>query len=547
MPLPLATETAVEAPLTHHDSERARIFSDLVDAINRNPGRVVLAISLVYFAMAGLLAGLKLLWFDEFITFYVAKLNGVPAIWHALSHGVDPNPPLLHILVMASMRLFGDGPLAVRLPAILGEWIGLFSLYVFLRRRVPTIFAAAGMCFFMATDAFEYSYEGRPYALTLGFAMLSLVAWRSAVEGRYRVLACFALAITLAAGLSSNYFAVLAFFPIAAGELVRNLERRKFELRVWLALAAGALPIVFYLPLINHAIAQFSPYAWNKPHLGFLLDGYASTVEVILWPALLLLAIGAASSIRNRRSPGPALEPVLPRHEVVAVAIQMAYPLIGLALAVARAGMISPRCVLPVCYGFAISVAVAGYRLFARHSLGALLLLGLCLTWAVARDAVCAYWLVNQRAAFYHVRDALPSARSIVVSDSLLVLPLQYYSPRQIASQIAFPLDFNAVRRYKKEDSPEENLWAGRAIFPVPILPLNEFESATPRYLIVASSNNWLLQKLAAEGRPAQKLPIQTNSKDITGFTPLCHGEAFLFDMPGAYLSDSGRHEKPRN
>jgi hypothetical protein len=255
-------------------------------SINRHPGRTIAALSLIYFAMAVSLASLKLFWFDEFITFYIAKLNSAHAIWAALARGADPNPPLSHLLTMQSMRLLGDGPVALRLMPMLFAWIGLLCLYVFLQRRVPAVYTAIGVCFAMATFAFTYAYENRSYAYVLGFAMLSLVLWRAVLESKYPTLAAGGLALALSGGISSNYFAVLAFFPIAAGELVRTLQRRRIEWRVWLALAFGAVPLLVYMPLIKAGVSRFAPYAWNQAKFGAAVDSYDQMMEVILYPAL---------------------------------------------------------------------------------------------------------------------------------------------------------------------------------------------------------------------------------------------------------------------
>jgi hypothetical protein len=176
-------------------------------------------------------------------------------------------------------------------------------------------------------------------------------------------------------------------------------------------------------------------------------------------------------------------------------------------------------------------VVVTWYRLFSRQALAAVFLLALCFSWAVSRDGVCAYDYLAQRSAFNHVRDSLPQADTIAVSDSLLILPLQHYSPPQIASHIVFPLDFKAIHKYKGEDSLEQNLWNGRQLFPVPIVSLQQLESSMKNYLIVTTYGNWLLQQLDADGDPARTLPIYPESRDIRGFTPLCHGDVLLYEM----------------
>ncbi len=530
------------------------------DVINRHPTRTILTLSALYFALAAGLASLKLFWFDEFITFYIAKLNSAHAIWAALARGADPNPPLSHLLVMWTMRLFGDGPIAVRLPAMIFGWMGLYCLYVFLLRRVPAIHAAIGVCFALSTFAFTYGYESRSYPLMLGFAMLSLVLWREVVESRHPNLAAIGLAVALAGGISSNYFAVLAFFPIAAGELVRTIQRRRIEWRVWLALAAGALPLLAYLPLIHAGIARFAPYAWNRTDSGVIIASYEEMMEVIFYPTLLVLAAGAAAYVYQHREKlrptpppdqhlSPVLErlyerkrrvkpPVLPLHELAAVMTLMAYPIIGYLIAVARAGMLSPRFVLPVCYGFAIALAVTSYRLFSKNVAGAVALLVIVFSWGVARDIFNVCDLYDQRQAFYRIRDTLPPTGTIAVTDALLVLPLYYYSPPSVASRLVIPLDIAAVRRYKREDSPEQNLWAGRgAIYPVPIVPLRKFEQSTPNYLILTTEGNWMLQELKAQGTPAHKLGIESHSRDITGAFPLSHAETFVWER-GSVVDD---------
>ena len=523
------------------DSQVSRRFSRLqsgrlakpVTAINENPGRVLFGVTVFYLLLVVPLAMIKLLWADEFITYYIAKLNSVHAIWNALSRGVDPNPPAIHILVMWSMRLFGDSELAVRIPAILACLLGVVCLFLFLRRRVPVIYAAAGACFFMATAAINYSYESRAYALILAFSMLSILMWQESIEGRYPRLAAVVMAIALAAGISSNYFAVLAFFPIAAGELIRDWKRRKIEWRVWVGLAIGGLPFLFFLPLINHAITQFAPHAWNKTTADVIPDSYTEMVEVILGPALAIFAIGAGHYFYERKK-GNVKPAILPRHEFVAVSVLLVYPMLGYVLALARAGMMSPRFVLPVCWGFAIASVVICYRVFAKNAVAAGLVLILFFSWALARDGFCAYDYVAQRYAFERVLYDLPPANTLVVADSLLVQPLYHYASPEVAARMVFPLDFRLIDRYKHEDSLEQNYWAGRGVFPVPIISFRQLKQQYPSYVIVAADHNWLLQKFEVDGAPAKELDVQTHSRDIGGFTPLSHGATYFFEVGNA-------------
>ncbi len=544
----MAEVETLDQPRLAHERIHS-ICSRAVDAVDRNPWAVLLFIAVIYFGITLSVSAFRVLWFDELITFYIARLNSVHAIWNALYKGADPNPALMHLLVMWSMRMFGSGQIALRLPAILIEGVGIFCLFEFLRKRVPVTYAASAVFFFIASRAFDYSYESRSYALTVGFAMLAVLLWRYAVESPHRMAATVGLGLTLAAGISSNYFAVLAFFPIAFGELVRNYENRRIDLRVWIALFLGGLPIFAYMPLINHAIASFAPHAWNKPDPAFLIDAYVSMIDVILYPALALLWAGVVIHIYQRVKELRIAPAVLPPHELAATIGLMAYPLIGYVIAVARAGMISPRFILPMCFGFAIAVAVTAFRIFGRNPVAALLMLAICFVWGLTRNGESISELVEQKESFNNILNHAPKSGTIVVSDSLLALPMVHYAPPDVARRIVMPLDFAFVQKYKHEDSPEQNLKNGEQIFPLRLVSLAELESENKSYSIVTTPDNWLLQYFFWEtGTPATRVIGDIGGRHIGGFTPLCHGEPFLFQRRSQYAltNDPALQHQPR-
>jgi 4-amino-4-deoxy-L-arabinose transferase-like glycosyltransferase len=255
------------------------------------------------------LSSVKLLWLDELITLHIARLGSLSAIWNALVHGADPNPPLSHLLVLGSMRLFGEHEFALRLPAMVGYWIGMLALFQFLRRWVPATWALAGVVMSMCMAAFQYSYESRSYGIFYGLAMLAVYCWGRAVDptvsSAHRWFSLLAMGVALAAGISTSYIAVLAFLPIAAGEVAITFERwrqsawredsflRSLQLRIWAGMAIAATPLLFFRPLIQHAIAEFAPHAWNRVSLDQVADSYTEMIEYILFPivALLLFAI----------------------------------------------------------------------------------------------------------------------------------------------------------------------------------------------------------------------------------------------------------------
>jgi len=202
--------------------------------------------------------------------------------------------------------------------------------------------------------------------------------------------------------------------------------------------------------------------------------------------------------------------------------------------------MLSPRFVIPVCFGFAIAATFLSFHLFGNFSRSGIVVLAFVTCWFMCRESYVGYWYQEQKECFYKVVDRLPLADSfvpanapIVIPDPLLALTFRHYAPAKFASRAVFPLDFPAIRFYRHDDSPEENLWAGRRIlYRLPIEPLANFENSAGRYLIIASDGNWLLQDLRDHHYGSHRLAIDTRAQAIGGFTPLAHG------TPAFYVSD---------
>ena len=552
----------------------------LLDKINRFPRTALLVLTLFYSVAVASLSSMKLLWLDEFITLHIARLSTVHAIWRALSTGADPNPPMTHVLVHYSRLFFGEHELALRLPAAVGYWAGSMALFYFLRRRVPVEWALAGVVMCMSMGAFDYSYESRSYGIFYGLAMIAFQCWCLYVAkdgSSSRDAALLGMLFALAAGVTTNYFAVLAFIPIIAGEVALTL-RRSSELtsstltdrsgpftllwagmdpRIWLTLLFASLPLLAFRSMIAHSIAQFAPHAWNKVSLDQVFDSYTEMIESILYPILGLLLLALMTTIfarlsavcrtdvpvwvRSVASQSLSAPRVLPSHEAVPVFFLMAYPFLGYVMASLHGGMLSPRFVIPVCFGFGIAGVLAAYRLFGHFQFGGVILLVFCMAWFVARESVVGYAYMEQKQCFYKVIAHLPEAEQglptntpIAIPDPLMALTFQYYAPAKYAARIMFPIDFAAIRIFRRDDSPEENLWAGRnSLYTLPIVPIAFFQHSAGRYLILASDGNWMLEDLALHHYVYRRLPINTRAGAIGGFTPLSHGVPAFFVSTG--------------
>jgi Dolichyl-phosphate-mannose-protein mannosyltransferase len=413
--------------------------------------------------------------------------------------------------------------------------LAIVSIWAILRRRVEPGYAAVGILAFMATRGFDYAYDARSYAPLMGFAMASLAFWLASIDRRGwpRFAALAGMAAALALGLSSNYYGVLAFFPIAAGEAVRSMRGHRIQPGAWLAMAVAGLPLLAYLPLIHHNIAEFTPHAWNRPRAGMIFDSYIELVEGVFWPVLGLALYAAWKRKAARMS---ATEGLIQPYEAAAFVSLILYPIVGFLIAASGAGMISPRCAVPVCCGFGIAAALLCRRSFGSGSRAGVMVLSIALLWVVARESTCALVLAQQRRAFLSLRDAvaaLPPAQPIVVGDSLVVLPFAYYSSEAVRARIVFPIDFDAIHAFESDDSGEQNLWAGRdGIFPVRIVGKLS-DDIPPELIVIARPGGWVARHLSSFFVLTDvDTPLQTNAWQNLGgiFTPLAHEDTRLLD-----------------
>jgi hypothetical protein len=586
-----SVETAESKAATFRTALRS-VCMGAEESIDRSPGRAFFVLSIVYLVVVLILSSFKLLWLDELITLHIAKLGSASAVWHALARGADPNPPVTHLLVLLSRNVFGDHEFAYRLPAMVGYWVGLLSLFLYLKDRLPGTWALAGTVLSTTMAAFDYSYESRSYGIFYGLAMLAFLCWSRAVDPNRgtnaRRLTLIGMVLALSAGISTNYFAILAFFPIAAGECAltimqtREMLRRSrsgeygshisilraIDPRIWIGLAVAGSTLLAYRSLIARSIAQFAPYAWNKVSLGEVADSYTEMVEIVLYPIVALFCFGIVVYFVTKRLTSFCSEcrvEVIPRwlaplfnrkhprfpvpiHEGVGVLFFMLYPVLGYVVASIRGGMLSPRFVIPVCFGFAIAGTIVAFQLFGNVRQAGMVFLCFVSAWFTARESYVGYWYEEQKQCFYKVLDHLPEAElaasqeaRIVIPDPLLVLTFQHYAPSAIASRVIFPVDFPAIRFFRHDDSPEENLWAGRNwLYTVPIVPVASLQKSASDYLIIASDENWFLDDLAHHHYRFDRLPINTRAGAIGGFTPLAHGVPTYFtagrDDPQNYV-----------
>jgi uncharacterized membrane protein len=264
-------------------------------------------------ALALRLAVPRGIWLDEAISIHQAHLS-FHDLFENLQYG-DRHPPLHHVVLWLTVKAFGDGETAVRIPSILAGTLAIPALYLLGRelydRRTGLVAAAFGAA---SPLLIWYSQEARMYAFVELFGLLAL--WTQLRAIRNPSMGNWAAYILATAALLwSHYFGLLLIGvqqAIWIGILIHRRRtgepNRAMALGFAYSLAVLAIQLV---PLITFAQKQFdsTSAAFGSPsgtydslsfyavvsNMAWALWGYHpdSITELLAagWPLLLLLSL----------------------------------------------------------------------------------------------------------------------------------------------------------------------------------------------------------------------------------------------------------------
>jgi hypothetical protein len=312
------------------------------------------------FAWTLLIADRKLLWTDELLTYYLARLPA-PELWAALSNGPEQFPPVGHFAAWLSFRLLGESHVAVRLPSLIGFWMMSLAVFGIVRARADRACAAIAMLIPIGTLAYTYAYEGRPYGLLIGFSALALYFWQRCVRSERTSWDLLGLALCTALALGCHWFGVLLLVPISLGELARSYQHRRVDRALWLVLLAAVATLVLWSPMLENTRRYRT--AATVSHVAFDMV-WRCYVDLMGTTALSLAAlVGASAVARGRPVARTSREFVSFRHSTdlplgVALAGFLLIPVFGALLSLALAGQYNPRYVLAATVAISVMVGL---------------------------------------------------------------------------------------------------------------------------------------------------------------------------------------------
>jgi 4-amino-4-deoxy-L-arabinose transferase-like glycosyltransferase len=468
-------------------------------------------------------AASKPFWYDEVSTIILARQPTVAAIWRALAHAADGQPPSFYILERAAGALVHNPHIAFRLPSIFSFASALLCVFLFVRQRSGGVYALFCAVILLVTVLYDpYAIEARPYSLLVACIAIALLCYQRAPKAGWLVLMGF----SLAAAEALHYYAVFALVPFGLAEMALFLETRRLRPCVWVAFACGLVPLAVDWPLLLAAKRSFGPHIWDPPtlrHIGstygwlFHISQYDWRLALAAAAVLALLGAPVALAFRKVRTARVA-ETLFYEHVLVWALFGL--PFVAYAITKLTRGALEPRYVLPAALAVPLGAGYIVPRLNRRIALLLAILLFSLLAVQEAR-----FWASQRGHLGKIVSPAVFAGRlvnlaghpdlPVVVSDGLDYLPFVYYAPPELARRLVDVVDPPYAVTYIGMDSIDESLIGLRYCYPLRVYNFRVFASEHPSFLLYSSGsvNDWWPHRLSRDGYSLEVVAAEQGRK----------------------------------
>jgi hypothetical protein len=500
----------------------AALLDRLVSSVHRHEYRYLLFTFFIFALLLVYSAATVPLSFDEFFTFSISRIASLSEMFRAMP--ADSQPPLQYLLTHFLLRWLPPVELSIRLPEMLAYLASSLLTWRIVRVHaspVQALFALAlmmgassGRILLCGFSVFNLSFTARPYQLVLAFTALAFLCWQTAtLRERNRLLPLCGLSLSIAGAVLSHHYGVLQIGAfLAAGEFTRFLRRRRLDIRLLAATAAGLLPLVITVPMaletrkvLDGAILH-STHFFAKPSL----------IDLVTWPAmvpwLLFLPATILACLPQRTGgTGSCLDlPHVPRHELAAaVALALSIPL-QIFMAAVATGYFLPRYAIDSTLGLALLCAWAWPRR-GRFLTGAQRPLALLLIFFLLVATGDLLWaeLLNPASHRQIVKAAEPSVLlnapgdlPIVASNAFEYVPQWWYAPPALQRRLIFVSDLDYALQ-RPAFLAELSMSVDRAWLPFPVAQYQRYLADHPHFLLLCTGNArdvWMLPRLRQSG-----------------------------------------------
>jgi hypothetical protein len=453
----------------------------------------VLGLLVVYVFVRSIVAAAgKPFWYDELLTEIVAGLGSWHRIMEALRLPADGQPPLFYVIENFASKLCGKQEIALRLPSAAGMVCAAGCVFAFARRQRGNLVGLIATAGLLLTVVFEsYALESRPYSMVFALIAFAAVCYQRARSPLWIAV----LAVSLILAESLHYLAVLAILPFAVAEGFETWKERRVRWGVWAAIAAGALPAVLSLKLLQLNKAYYGAHHYYSHFSVSSIPGmYAELLGVpthiggavgLAVIAAILAALFSAGGDREKNV-----------REGLLLMSFAALPFFGLLFTKAAHSAMTSRYVLSTVLGLVLGAAFCLPRTGARK---ALLVAGVFVATGVGVSEL-RFWryergdrqMVSNRGAdtlalFSRAGHAdLP----VVVPNGGTLLGVVHYAFRDSPQRFVYLQSDGTEQDAEKLDTAEKGLLQIQRYVGIRVRPKREFFAANEQFLVYTEGNN---------------------------------------------------------
>jgi hypothetical protein len=343
--------------------------------------------------------------------------------------------------------------------------------------------------------------------MILACMVLAMLAWQRAA----RPIGAVALGVVCALATSLHYYAFLVLVPIAAAELGTALTKRQWRPGVWLALAAGTLPLALFWPLLRAARETYALHFWAPSRYSQVLSSHDRILNLTEWVGAALAVAISASLVgllvrdwRLARTNSRAAEIVL------ALALINA-PLVAVMASKMSGGGFTARYALVAGIGVATGIALLAHRAGRpwQFFLAGVLLLAFAFReaeyWRDRRPVESPTTTVDVTVLDAMRREARTPDLPVVVSHGMQFVAMSYYTQ---ASELTYLTDNAAAVRHAGTDSVEIAVQKVARLLGLRVERRETFIAAHDKWLLYSAPDryDWLYAALQADG--LQIMPV---------------------------------------
>jgi hypothetical protein len=457
-------------------------------------------------------AATKPFWFDEFLTLTISSLPNLKAVWGALSRALDSPPLGFYVVEREFIGLLQNKHIALRLASILAFPCTLICVFVYVKKRSGEAIGLICALLLLLTSLFHsHAVDARPYSMMIACIAIALVCYQRVPSPTWTVM--LGLSLTLAQSL--HYFAVFSMIPFGVAEFVYFLSARRFRWPVWVALALGPAPLLFFWPLLSNFKAYYGAHPWAHYSLSsipltygsFFLTGGAFSFAVV---AVCATGVVGGRLLPTKEAPNESIGRDSAEASLLLTLLLLPFPT-ALALHLFH-GMMVDRYVVASVLGVALSLGCV--MSLARGRVVLIFAVFILSTIALHEFT---FWRAAHSLRLDNPASPVEALAQkaghtdlpVVISDGNTYLQITYYGSPESKKRFFFLQDGQKAVQYSGTDSVDKAYQLLPSYLPLQVEPLSEFVAAHRTFLFEVEDQggfNWLPGYLQAEASSVQLL-----------------------------------------